>query len=383
MPTSSELKEIIWKEHLDCGQVPVGTKLPTVAELAGQYDISTPTVGKVIAMLAAEGWVTKRKGSGIYAAGQAKHAVQGTTGKRQRKIGYIAGDIRMHLAHHALQGIEYVTRKNNMVLELANTNNNIQEEKKQINEMLSRGVDGIVLYPSFERENGNEFLATEHRDYPIVVFDIYEQAMKRPHLVFDNFSAGREMTRYLFSQGHKHIVFMRFEYHPYRTVDDRVEGFRRALSDMGIPFSSNHVVEFNSSPEELGPNRYLGPVEQILAMNPRPTAIISFYDMMVPDVVLCLEHHGISVPDDITVVGFDNLIHDYRNDWPTTNPDFVRMGERATELLIECMDTNKADWINEIVIPCPLLVPNTQRIVRPVAALQSRNTSRSHAVKML
>lgn len=382
MPSSDELREIIWKKHLACGQVPAGTKLPTVSELANQYEVSAPTVGKVIALLAAEGWITKRKGSGIFAAGHAKAAGHVSGAKRRRKIGYLAGDISTHLEHHALQGIEYIARKNRIVLELANTNCSLEEEKRQIEDMRARGVDGIILYPSFEREIGREFLAVEHRDYPIVVLDLYEPNMRRPHLIFDNFTAGREMTRYLLNQGHKHIAFMRCDIHPYRTVDDRMEGFQRALTDAGITAPSEYLVEIEDMAEELGPNRFLESVEWILAMNPRPTAIIVFYDIVVPDVILCLEHHGVSVPQDITVVGFDNLIHDYRNNWPTTNPDFVRMGERAAELLIQCMDTNKADCETEIVIPCPLLVPNTQQIMRPVTVLQSRGVGHLRRARM-
>ncbi|MBN1435785.1 MAG: GntR family transcriptional regulator [Sedimentisphaerales bacterium] len=366
MSLSIELKTMIWHDHLDAGHAEIGSKLPTVADLAAQYKVSMPTIVKAVGMLADEGWVTSRKGSGVYVAKQAlaQEEANVNNNENQKKIGYVTADISSTIIYHAMRGIEYAARKSNVALEVACTNFQLEEEERQIVAMRERGVDGVVLFPTTFRNRTREYLSYRFTDYPIVVLDLYEPSMKRPHLLFDNVAAGREMTRYLIDHGHTNIAFLRPDIEPLRSVDDRVIGYREALAEAGIG-REQHVLINNMA--ELskyhGYERFLDCVHEVLELNPRPTALIGYYDYVVPDVISCLKHYGLSVPGDMTVVGFDNLVQDYRVDWPTTNPDFVRMGEWAAELLIEGIEDG-VDAIKDtrIVMPCPLLINRGQTV---------------------
>ena len=227
------LRDQILRDYVTSGIVKVGDRLPSTVELAMRYQCSQPTIGKAVAVLVAEGWLISRRGSGVYVA----TTPEGTKGKqRQRRIGYIAQSLRPVLSHRVFEGVEFVARREDCLLEVASSNWSVTEEKRQIERMQQRGVQGIVLSPTTYRSTEQEYLADEFRDFPIVVVDLYQPWMKRPHLIFDNWTAGRAMTRHLLEQGRKHIAFLKFDDAiPYRSVDDRVAGYRRALEDAGEP----------------------------------------------------------------------------------------------------------------------------------------------------
>jgi len=355
MSSSNLLKERIHSDYLDTGKWSVGAKLPTIKELANQYGVSAPTIGKAVELLAAEGWLAKRRGSGLYIARSANDEPP-VSDRQERRIGYVSINPSGMLVHQALEGIARVVNNHNGVLELAKTDWLIENERRQIERMIARGVQGVVLYPTPFRPANDEYLGREFSDFPIVVIDLYESAMKRPHVIFDNFSAGRDMTRYLIGQNRRKIAFMKFDdIIQNRAVSDRAAGYRQTLKDAGIPFVPERLVPYNQESDYSAClEAFLEVLEKLIALDPRPDAIITPWDGVVPVVINHLRSKGISVPGDIIVAGFDNLpLNNLLEHWPTTNPDFERMGERAAEILFDRMASHNQES-SEVVLPCPL-----------------------------
>ncbi|MCC6581386.1 MAG: GntR family transcriptional regulator, partial [Phycisphaeraceae bacterium] len=104
-----QLCERIFHDFWQQSEVHVGLKLPTERELEVRYKVSRPTVGKAIAALAAEGWVTKRQGSGIFVA-----AIESEAGKRGSgspfRIGFVGLDLGSELCHRVFVGVEQIVR---------------------------------------------------------------------------------------------------------------------------------------------------------------------------------------------------------------------------------------------------------------------------------
>jgi GntR family transcriptional regulator of arabinose operon len=350
MSSSNLLKERIHTDYLDTGKWSVGAKLPTIKELANQYGVSAPTIGKAVELLAAEGWLAKRRGSGLYIARSASEPP--VSDRQEQRIGYVSINPSGTLVHQALTGVARVVNNHNGVLELGKTDWLIENERRQIERMIARGVQGVVLYPTPFRTANDEYLGREFRDFPIVVIDLYESAMKRPHVIFDNFSAGRDMTWYLVGQNRRRIAFIKFDdIIQNRAVNDRAAGYRQALKEAGIPFVPERLVSYN---QETDYSACLEVLEKLITLDPRPDAIIVPWDGVVPVVINHLRSKGISVPDEIIVAGFDNLpLNNLLEHWPTTNPDFDRMGERAAEILFDRMASHNQES-SEVVLPCPL-----------------------------
>ena len=213
----------------------------------------------------------------------------------------------------------------------------------------------MVLDPTTLREKEDaEYLAREFRDFPIVVVDLYQPSMRRPHLIFDNEEAGYQMTRRLFEQGHRQFAFLKFsDAIPYRSVDDRLLGHQRALEDLGLTFQRERVIAFEGKGTMT--KEHIEALERVLALSPRPTALITPQDPYAEASIAWLRDQGIS--EEMVVAGFDNLQH---RPWgepnPTTCPDFVRMGQRAAEMLLD-RSVGQGKLETEIVLPCPLSIP--------------------------
>lgn len=362
---SEKLSKQIFADYLEDGSKPIGTKLPTLGELAKKYNSSITTVGKVTAMLAAEGWLRKRQGSGLYIAKQID------SGQKMSKIKQLRiGLICPHIGHGpmpspTLEGVMRVAQQHNAALEVAQSNWQLKEERKQIQMMQDRGVNGIILQPTILRDKDNEYLATEFKDFAITVVDLYQPSMKRPYVIFDNLSAGRDMTRYLISRGHRNISFITFDdAYPFRSINDRVTGYLQALREYEIQTGTNNIMNFNVCSdiarsamirETVYQSRFIDTLKQALSLSPRPTAIITPSDWFALRAIRYLESLGIT-QNDIVVCGFCNLPDSHIEQWPTTSHDASRLGELAAEATFSHIESGDFDF-SGILISCPLLLP--------------------------
>ncbi|HBG25624.1 MAG: hypothetical protein A2Y10_01225 [Planctomycetes bacterium GWF2_41_51] len=330
-----------------------GQKLPTVKELASRYNVSSPTVGKAIEILAAEGAVTKRRGSGIYVEELPPVNTQ-IKGIKEKRIGFVASVLHDHISFQLLEGIEKVVREKGAILELAKSEWNIEEEKSQILSMKNRGCEGVVLFPNTQRPQGAEdYLARELLDFNIVVVDLYKPDMKRPHIIFDNVTATYQLTKSLIQSGRKKIAMLKAgTNYISRSVQDRVIGYKKAFAEAGKS-DLEYVLSFDDI-NDTGMQNFFNALTKLVSSEINADAIILPYDNYVPLAIRFLRAKGYKVPEDVILIGFDNAANGRTEDWPTTNPDFKFMGERAAELIFDRLD-GKSEGSIEIVLPVPVL----------------------------
>ena len=110
-----------------------------------------------------------------------------------------------------------------------------------------------------------------------------------------------EMTRYLASLGHTHIAFIKGN-RSHKAVANRFDGYRDGLDQSGLPFRAELVAEGDNS---IGSGEQCA--EQLLQAEPRPTAIFCANDDMAAGAIRVATRHGISVPDELSVAGFDDI----------------------------------------------------------------------------
>lgn len=351
---SYKLRDMILTDFFENATPLVGSKLPATKDLAARYETSCPTVTKALRLLAEQGWVHARRGSGVYVAATPRR----NGGHRlhpEKRIGCVVPGLRATLPHRVIEGVEAVARREGYVVEVAVGGWDSDTQRGTLSPMRDRGVQGVVLYPGVQSPSVPSYLATELLDFPIVVVDLYQPAMKRPHVIFDNVQAGKEMTRYLLGVGRREIAFMKFpDTMVHRALDDRLLGYRRALAEAK---AQEYIVSYVHDEQWL--RNYREVVERMLVSKPRPTAMIATDDRRAAAAIAWLRHKGVRVPEDIMVAGFDDLQREPWNErFPTTQPDFVRMGERATEILMERIKSRATDATG-LILPCPLVLPAT------------------------
>lgn len=375
MITSVIVKNKIESDYMTSRMCKAGDKLPTIRNLANEYGVSYVTVLDAIKMLAKDGKVVTRQGSGVYVSGSVTNTKHPVT----KKIGFITNYFTQQEAfgYKILEGMERLTSCRGYRLEIANSNGSIEKEKKALAEFIKGGVEGVVLYPVSDRGSGSEYLANTFTEIPIVVVDLALPEMQRPSVTFDNYNAGYEMAKYLIKKHKKQILFFHNRPLINRSVRDRISGCKQAVEDMKLSYiGTTNDFDFSVKLCDKEDLKCLhNNFEIIFNSNNRPDAIIASSDFMAANLYLWLTSNGYKVPSEVELVGFDNIIpesvpwfnskQDYLYHWPTTNPDFARLGEKATELLLEMIQANNK-IVKEIVLPCPILVQRHRMVHMPL-----------------
>ncbi|MFD1849071.1 LacI family DNA-binding transcriptional regulator [Oceanobacillus bengalensis] len=244
-----------------------------------------------------------------------------------------------------LRGIGSVTheREYAMVLSSAQNGEEIMSEVRRM--VFGRYVDGLILLYSRINDPVTEFL--NEQDFPyVIVGKPYENINTVTHVDNDNFTAGKEITKYLIDQGHEYIAFIGGSRELFVTVD-REAGYEAALKEAGLPNIEEqklHTEFLKSGGREA--------VESILALEKRPTAIVVSDDLISLGVLSRLEQSGVNVPEDISVVSFNNvyLSEITRPALTTIDIHIYELGAQSAKALIEKAE-NKSEPAKRIIIP--------------------------------
>jgi DNA-binding LacI/PurR family transcriptional regulator len=314
-------------------------RLPAERELQARYGVSRPTISKALAELAAEGLVARSPGSGSFLLPR-----QGAAGAAARRIGYVAPIPGHELTQRSLRGIERTARRRGYRVIFGNAGLHLADEQAAVQDLIAAGVCGLVISPvtRSEAELADDYLRSEALGVPAMLIDTALPEHPHPKVLFDNWRAAYEMTRWLFRRGHRRIAVLFFtERLHHATLRPRCEGYQDALRDLEIVPDAELVgrYELDRLAEQLP-----SILEEWLGLPEPPTAILAAEDVCAMETIEALLLRGVRVPEQVQVVGFDHLevARRFRPAFPTTNPDFVRMGEIACDLLLRAVETGEA-----------------------------------------
>lgn len=171
---------------------------------------------------------------------------------------------------------------------------------------------------------------------PIVTIDDQGGPVATPWVGVDNTAAARVATRHLIELGHRCIAHIRGPL-DFRCSHERYEGYCQALSEAGISLDPSLVVQ--GSFEITGGNAAARHIFS-LPMQDRPTAIFVANDQTAYGVLSAAEQFGIHIPDDVAVVGFDDIPLSVLMNPPLTtiHQPFIEMGQQAVTLLLSLID---------------------------------------------
>jgi LacI family transcriptional regulator len=223
---------------------------------------------------------------------------RGLAGGRTMSVGVITQAIDSPFYGVALRGIEEGMGRAGYSALFVSGHWNDAEEKRCIETLRQRRVDGLII---LHGRLGNATLRTLAKTLPTVVTG---RSLKVPNLYaldFDNVEGARLATEHLLELGHRDIVHIAGDMvHP--DAELRLRGYRLALEAAGRPFR----------PEMVLPGMYFEDsgrlaVERLLETRQRFSAIFAANDQMAFGAAVALHNHGLRVPDDVSLVGFDDL----------------------------------------------------------------------------
>ncbi|NEU61081.1 GntR family transcriptional regulator [Paenibacillus sp. ALJ109b] len=290
------------KSNILSGTYSVGEQIPTESALQDSYNVSRQTVRKAILELSNEGFLRSEKGSGTYVSNLYRSRTGGNTMKKT--IGVITTYISDYIFPSIIRGIEGRLNEDNYSLLLASTNNDVEQEKKALEMMLSYGVDGLIVEPTksnLYNPNIAYYLSFKEQDVPFTMINAFYEELEVPFFCLDDVQSSYLATRELIAKGHSQIGII-------AKMDDlqgkyRMKGYIKALGEAKLRFHPDQVLSFDTaSKPDLSTNLEVFLEENRDAL----TSLVCYNDEVGLEVVHACRKLGISIPDELSIIGQDN-----------------------------------------------------------------------------
>lgn len=229
-----------------------------------------------------------------------------------------------------IDGVESYCYRQGYTLILCNTGGVYEKQRDYIRMLAEKRVDGILVMCSDLTEELLEML-DRHSDIPKVIMDWGPESSQADKIIDNSEEGGYLATKFLIEKGHKDIACL--SGHLEKAVcQERIVGYKRALAEAGIEMKEDRILEgnFECDTAVIAANR-------IAAMEERPTAVFCFNDTMAFGLMSRLQQLGVRVPEDISVIGYDNieLAEYFSPPLTTVHQPKRRVGKNAFEILLE------------------------------------------------
>lgn len=312
------------KMLIEGGSLRPGFKIPTELELMNEYNVSRITAQKAINMLVSLGMVYRIPGKGSFVT--VPKIAPETTGQNMQYVTVIV-PYNGHDMMEVISGIEDELSHNGIRLVLGITNGDVNKERNLIMNALDSGSAGLIIYPIEGMNNKDLYIRLLAEEYPLVILD------KPPFETFctlvssNSFSGAFAITEYLIHKGHKDIAFSGYHLTYSQTGKFRYSGFCEAMRKHNLKVREEYVIDSDD---------FLMGIWGLLTKQ-RPTALFCFNDLMAIDAIKIAKELGLSVPEDISIVGFDDniLSEKFLPALTTVRQDYVQQGLVAGRLMKE------------------------------------------------
>lgn len=242
-------------------------------------------------------------------------------------LGVLLPDLYGEFFSEIIRGIDHTAQAAGYHILVSSSHDSKDEIDAALRSMRGR-VDGmIIMSPDLD---ARQTLHALQGSFPVVLLNGGSETTAFDTITIENHEGAREMVLHLLAHGHRRIAMIGG---PKRNYDaaERRRGYETALSERGIALDASLVVQGDFS--ELSGHRA---VDQLLALDPRPTAIFAANDSMAIGALSALRENDLRVPNDIAVAGFDDIpLARYMNpSLSTVHVDISQLGERAAALLL-------------------------------------------------
>ena len=270
-------------------------------------------------------------------------------------IGIIVPDLLNPFFAEMVTSIERCARKHNLSATLALTNGNMTLQEEIMIRMASGQVDGIIITPC-ESNESIKLLNWINNRIPVVALKNID-GLECDTVVCNDSLATKLVMEHLLKLGHTRIAFLCPDA-PLYSVEQRLGAYKNTLKSLGIKYNKHFICTTKESSKESCDFKKV--VKTLLKMSPeeRPTAIFAYDDIIALNLILALQNVGISVPEDISVAGFDNISMSELASVPLTTVavDTARLGEAAIEILQNKLKHNNKKEVSNITLFSELFV---------------------------
>ncbi len=345
-----------FRERILNGRLAEGTRLPTELELAAEHQISRDTIRRALSQLVEEGLLERVQGRGTFVRRATVIPAVETTPASEKRIAIILNrPPTAQLNMDILISVEQILKLNGYHVSFTYAEEDQDQQSRDIARFRADHVKGLIIFPVSDTSYDETIWRLQEERFPLVLIDRYYPDLQIDYVGPDNVNGGYRATEHLLILGHQRIGFCHSHVETLQTtsVRDRWEGYRKAMEEYGIAYDESLIV----------PNKVVSKADalksyvELLQRPDRPNAIFAVNDLVALDVLQAARLCNLRVPEDVALVGFDNL-----NFAPHVHPPLTTIaqpladiGLRAGSLLINRIE-GQVSAPKHIELPTHLIV---------------------------
>ena len=289
------------KNMIEDKDISPGEKIPSESQLREEYKVSRHTIRKAIDLLVTEGILEKRQGIGTFYCGK--------NGNRTGNIGFISISLHDYIFADILSAADDLLHQEGYQIILGNSQDDLKREKNILLQFLEKDIDGLIIEPAQSASSSSNLSILEEfakRNIPVLVLDSKYSFELLNTVLVDDEKGGYIATKHLIEKGHKKIAMIYKSAHNPALA--RLEGYKRAMREADIPLDEALIRPYNNS-EFSNPLEFEAEIKAIihdLLEVESLSAFFAFNDQIAVLVKEILNELGLTVPNDISIIGFDD-----------------------------------------------------------------------------
>lgn len=341
-----------------------GLRQPSIKDIARIARVSHPTVSRalqnspLVNAKTAEKIRKIAKESGYRASAVAR----GLVTRRTRTIGLVVTTVADPFTSEVVSGIEQTANDHGYCVFLADSNADPSRERKIVQSFAEQRVDGIIVTSS--RVGALYLPLLSEMMVPIILVNDQHPGAFVHSVMICNQEGSCAVTEHVIELGHRRIGYIGDQY-GYESDTERFAGYKEALDAAKIPFHPELVVRGDGKAEAA-----LAAMDELLGLSNPPTAVCCYNDMSALGAMRSIRMHGLRVPEDISVAGFDDLFVASYTEPPltTVRQPMRRMGQMAMENLIKLMSGEES--VVRIKVKAELVVRGSTAKVKKLSRVR-------------
>jgi DNA-binding LacI/PurR family transcriptional regulator len=342
------------------GEWTAGTQLPTEAELEAELQVSRVTIRQALSAAVEEGLVIRLPGKGTFVSGtglpKAIHKAEGF-------IGYVVPHLSSSFNVQILLGVESILKEKGYHLIFCNSEGDLSKENQLLENLDTNRMAGYIVQPVFSEATDRSLIHLVAKGDRIVLIDRDIPGLQVDAVMSNHFEGGMQVVQHLIDQRYREIVYLAHEPMQLPSIAERYRGYQTMMISAKLnsrpPFVVGGPIELGYLQDQNSPtlheNLAVEMIADLLRGPARPEAIVAMNDLVAMLVLEAAEQVGLRIPDDLGVVGFDNLDCAVTNDLTTVAQRPYDIGSEAARLLLERISGN-SDAHKQIQLPTQLII---------------------------
>ncbi|MCY9657554.1 LacI family DNA-binding transcriptional regulator [Paenibacillus chondroitinus] len=285
------------------------------------------------------------------------HIARSLVRKKTNLIGVIVPDLTSSFYSTILSSIEETASLNDYNLLVCNIIEDTDKELKYLNVFHEMRVDGIIIMHEKLSDEIRNFI---HKlDIPIIFSSVRPVDHKFISVIIDDYEAAYDATKYLTELGHERIAFIGGDMRDVTSGQNRYVGYRNALKDQRVRII-NDYIRFGDYKTQSGYDM----MKELLACEPRPTALFAVSDDMAVGAMNCIHDHQLKVPDDISIIGFDGsqLTELVRPRLSSMEQPIQEMGKITVNTMIDIISNPSSSPREDLILKHKLVVRDSCKV---------------------